>query len=76
MRTPRSGHRFAIRATPSMAGSETEMAIQSRVLVVEDHALNLKLVRDVLRHAGFDGVEARSGRMGLRAPLNTGRTSS
>jgi len=37
-----------------------------RVLVVEDNPLNLKLVRDVLRAAGYDVVEARSGEDGLR----------
>ena len=41
------------------------MASPSRVLVVEDNALNLKLVRDVLLHAGFDVVEARSGEDGI-----------
>jgi CheY-like chemotaxis protein len=41
------------------------MANPSRVLVVEDNALNLKLVRDVLLHAGFDVVEARSGEDGI-----------
>jgi two-component system, cell cycle response regulator DivK len=41
------------------------MATPSRVLVVEDNALNLKLVRDVLLHAGFDVVEARSGEDGI-----------
>jgi two-component system, cell cycle response regulator DivK len=38
----------------------------SRILVVEDNALNLKLVRDVLQHAGYDVVEARSGEEGVR----------
>ena len=32
-----------------------------RILVVEDNELNLKLVRDVLSHAGFDVVEATTG---------------
>ena len=41
------------------------MATQSRVLVVEDNSLNLKLVRDVLLHAGFDVIEARSGEDGI-----------
>lgn len=36
-----------------------------RVLVVEDNPLNLKLVRDVLRAAGYDVVEATSGEEGL-----------
>ena len=32
-----------------------------RILVVEDNELNLKLVRDVLRYAGYHVIEARSG---------------
>jgi CheY-like chemotaxis protein len=41
------------------------MTTPSRVLLVEDNPLNLKLVRDVLLHAGFDVVEARSGEDGI-----------
>ena len=41
------------------------MATPSRVLIVEDNPLNFKLVRDVLLHAGFDVVEARSGEEGI-----------
>jgi CheY-like chemotaxis protein len=41
------------------------MTSPSRVLLVEDNPLNLKLVRDVLLHAGFDVVEARSGEDGI-----------
>jgi len=37
----------------------------TRILVVEDNERNLKLVRDVLRFAGFDVVEARSGEQGV-----------
>lgn len=36
-----------------------------RVLVIEDNALNLKLVRDVLQHAGYDVVEAATGELGV-----------
>ena len=36
-----------------------------RILVVEDNELNLKLVRDVLRYAGFDVMEARTGEQGV-----------
>jgi len=39
----------------------------ARILVVEDNSLNLKLVRDVLRVAGYDVIEAQSGEEGLRA---------
>jgi two-component system, cell cycle response regulator DivK len=46
------------------------MATPARVLVVEDNTLNLKLVRDVLLHAGFDVIEARSGEEGITCALN------
>ena len=36
-----------------------------RILVVEDNELNLKLVRDVLGHAGFEVIEARTGEQGV-----------
>ena len=38
-----------------------------RVLVVEDNALNLKLVRDVLEHAGYDVTAADTGERGVAA---------
>ncbi len=41
-----------------------------RVLVVEDHPLNRKLVRDVLVAAGYDVVEAATGEEGLTAAAN------
>jgi CheY-like chemotaxis protein len=37
----------------------------ARVLVVEDNALNFKLVRDVLEYAGYEVVGAGSGEEGL-----------
>jgi len=36
-----------------------------RILVVEDNERNLKLVRDVLRYAGYDIIEARTGEQGV-----------
>jgi len=36
-----------------------------RILVVEDNELNLKLVRDVLRYAGYEVMEARTGEQGV-----------
>ena len=39
--------------------------MSARILVVEDNDRNLKLVRDVLRYAGFDVVEARTGEQGV-----------
>jgi CheY-like chemotaxis protein len=41
---------------------ETE---KKRVLVVEDNLRNLKLVRDVLRIAGFETIEANDGSRGI-----------
>ncbi|HEU4337275.1 MAG TPA: response regulator [Nocardioides sp.] len=38
-----------------------------KVLVVEDNALNLKLVRDVLEHAGYDVTAADTGERGVAA---------
>lgn len=38
----------------------------SRILVVEDNPKNLKLVRDVLTHSGYDVLEATSGEDGVR----------
>ena len=37
------------------------MSERHLILVVEDNELNLKLVRDVLSHAGFDVIEATTG---------------
>jgi two-component system cell cycle response regulator DivK len=39
---------------------------QSRILVVEDNPKNLKLVRDVLTHFGYEVIEATSGEDGVR----------
>ena len=41
------------------------MSTGRRVLVVEDNALNLKLVRDVLTVSGYEVVEAQSGEEGV-----------
>lgn len=38
----------------------------NRILVVEDNPKNLKLVRDVLTHAGYEVIEATSGEDGVR----------
>ena len=46
------------------------MATPARVLVIEDNTLNLKLVRDVLVHAGFEVIEARSGEEGITRALS------
>jgi two-component system, cell cycle response regulator DivK len=42
-----------------------------RVLVVEDNARNLKLVRDVLTYSGFEVIEATSGEDGVRLAQET-----
>ena len=41
-----------------------------RVLVVEDNALNLKLVRDVLQHAGYDVAAASTGELGVASAVS------
>jgi two-component system, cell cycle response regulator DivK len=38
----------------------------NRILVVEDNPKNLKLVRDVLTHSGYEVIEATSGEDGVR----------
>jgi two-component system cell cycle response regulator DivK len=38
----------------------------STILIVEDNAMNLKLVRDILRHAGHATMETASGEEGVR----------
>ena len=40
------------------------------ILVVEDNELNLKLVRDVLTHAGHDVRVARTGEDGVRLAVD------
>jgi len=38
----------------------------STILIVEDNAMNLKLVRDILEHAGHSTLETASGEEGVR----------
>ena len=38
----------------------------STILIVEDNEKNMKLVRDILQHAGHATLEAATGREGLR----------
>jgi two-component system cell cycle response regulator DivK len=40
-----------------------------RILVVEDNALNLKLIRDVLQVAGYEVIEATTGEQGIALAL-------
>jgi two-component system cell cycle response regulator DivK len=40
-----------------------------RILLVEDNEKNMKLVRDVLRAAGYDTLEAWTGRQALELAL-------
>jgi two-component system, cell cycle response regulator DivK len=44
----------------------------ARILVVEDNALNLKLIRDVLQFAGYEVVEATTGEEGIRLAIEGG----
>jgi two-component system cell cycle response regulator DivK len=39
------------------------------ILVIEDNAINLKLVRDVLCHAGYDVIEAGTAQDGIKLTL-------
>ena len=41
--------------------------MNARILVIEDNAKNLKLVRDVLQYVGYEVIEARTGEEGLEA---------
>lgn len=43
---------------------------RKKVLIVEDHSLNLKLFRDILRAKGFDTIEDRVGRQCLEYAEN------
>ena len=38
----------------------------STILIVEDNEKNMKLVRDILRHRGYDTLEAATGEEGVR----------
>jgi len=42
----------------------------STILIVEDNAKNMKLVRDVLQHRGYTTLEAETGEAGLRLTLD------
>ena len=46
-----------------------------RILVVEDNAKNLKLVRDVLQFAGYEIIEATTGEDGVGSRPSEPRTS-
>lgn len=48
------------------------MTAPPTVLVVEDNALNLKLIRAVLEHAGFTVVVATSGEEGVNVATRGG----
>jgi two-component system cell cycle response regulator DivK len=41
--------------------------MNGRILVVEDHADNRQILRDLLTSAGYDVVDAQDGAMGLAA---------
>lgn len=43
--------------------------MKQRILVVEDNARNMKLVRDVLQYAGYDVIEASTGEEGVAAAV-------
>ena len=41
----------------------------TKILIVEDNAKNMKLVRDVLQHHGYATLEAETGEAGLQLAL-------
>lgn len=45
--------------------------MSTRILVIEDNAKNLKLVRDVLQHAGYEVLEARTGEEGVEVAASS-----
>ena len=42
----------------------------NRILVVEDHADNRQIVRDLLTNAGFEMIEAEDGEKGVAAAIS------
>ncbi len=42
----------------------------STILIVEDNEKNMKLVRDILRHAGHETLEAATGTDGVRLAVS------
>ncbi len=42
----------------------------STILIVEDNEKNMKLVRDILRHAGHETLEAATGGEGVRLAVD------
>ena len=45
-----------------------------RALLIDDHPLDRKILRDALAHAGFEVEEAADGASGLRLLYASGRT--
>ena len=41
----------------------------SRILIVEDNEKNMKLVRDILQHKGYQTLEAATGEDGVRLAI-------
>jgi two-component system cell cycle response regulator DivK len=48
-------------------GAASEAGVTQRILVVEDQADNMKILRDLLTSAGYEMIEAQDGDEGLRA---------
>jgi two-component system cell cycle response regulator DivK len=44
--------------------------VGNRILVVEDHADNRQIVRDLLTNAGFEMIEAEDGEKGVAAAIS------
>ena len=48
-------------------GAASEASMTKRILVVEDQADNLQILRDLLTSAGYEMIEAQDGEEGVRA---------
>ena len=53
---------------PTWQERSEDVTTGRRVLVVEDNPRNLKLVRDVLTHYGFEVIEATRAKRGSASP--------
>jgi two-component system cell cycle response regulator DivK len=48
-------------------GAASEASVTQRILVVEDQADNMQILRDLLTSAGYEMIEAEDGLEGVRA---------
>jgi PleD family two-component response regulator len=48
-------------------GAASEASVTQRILVVEDQADNMQILRDLLTSAGYEMIEAEDGLEGVKA---------